>query len=1075
MKKLIVAAGYQQLERALVATARANKPKTGWSPVLLLVPNLWLAQHLKTLLAQETGGFLQTEACTLSDVTDALHNEHQEYNEEYSRLPTFLAHALVQQIMAERSTGRDRFDHSLATDSETVPAVTRDIALCKQTLLSPSDVRQALFTHGDTSDGRFADIWEAYQERLDSAKSWDNEDLLRYSGAWISRSLWLQPFASLWLYGFNGFTPLEKNFLAHLWQHRDTTAFLVSSPHPLYTSARNTCDWLSALGFTLASAAQEPPSWTHALFTSGNSKSETKGFGQDVAGVRIIAAQDEYQEAEAAAAELFRLAQCGVLWHDIAVVWRHEASYVRYLPDMLTSRGIPLDLSAVQLSTTHEGVLLRTIGELFTSRFAREAMVRIINCQALCPENILPPSLWPFAQPSAWHWLAAEMNINHEANAWLRGLEHFLHQQNPALEENHGVPGTIQYSGSWPSVPVTEGGNAEVERQRYWGNLAAALHHFVLFWHKVESDCLSHNSYTGALDSLLAAYQQVCKASPLSDEVAKAVSPIRLADAVRLPWRMETLWQLVSLALDDSVPETTVAGVFAADMEASSGRAYRATLIVGMVQDEFPAVPASNPLLTEQARAEIQRYTQARGREVPMFTRRQCAEQEKLQFHMLLSGSQETVLLWPRNHLLSGQERKPSPFLLESLRAISGEPASASDLGHSACFINAANICGQCFGEPLWQQDTRRLAAAFVNNDMAMLQCLARHHPVFATAAARFATHMHRPTFDCHAGVVRAPQILSLLRQVYSPLQRPRIHARMLETYAVCPFQYFMRYIVKLPVWKEKNSMPNLPMSQQGQIAVAVLSSLAHLPAAEAALKLRQQLASTCANHPMRELYPALLWQIGEEKMAENLEYQLEAMLYHDNEAAPPYCQVAYGETGAPVSLALNQGQSLVFCGHFDQIHLCRNPRRVTGMQYRLVRQLRSRHDDHLAGGESLSLAIDLLALFHLFPPAAGKGSTTGEDHREEYNVCCHYLDEQGNVQKVWFHGASWSRIKEQMRGICQNIIVAIEEGILCPVPAPNKCRICPYIEACGPLREIVFARKQDDPRLASFLEMKEV
>lgn len=1019
MNKIVIASSCHQLEDAFVSTASSARRSDVRLPTQLLVPSTRLGRRLTRLLAQQLGGLLHVHPLTPTQLSDLLLATTEQRR---TTLHPALAISLAQHIIGiPGATGTDT--------SAAATAVVRDIGFCKQAMLTPNDCPSQ-------TAGGFAEIWHRYEARLASAGLWDNEDHLRQAAACVGDSPWLQSFGALWIYGFTCFTPLLRQLIGGLCRHCDVTAFFACPQQPAYAPLRSTIDWLQAQGFASHQMPMLPPE----------------------PAVRVVAANHEYQEAQAVAEIAWQAAGQGLAWRDIAVVWRQAEKYRRYLPDILLAQRMPLHQTRSTLDSTAEGLLLLAVGELFVSGFARVQLMRLANNRALSSENILPPSQQPFFLPSAWHWLSAELNISQQTTAWQNCLGHFVHRQNAGADPSSSVSGGV-YTANWPPLRMPAGGRAEDERRNFWGKTAEALQAFVCFWQDVETRCQQTQTFQGAVTALCANYVQVCKPSPVRDEIVQSILPLQQADALQLPWSMQTFWRLITMALSYAGTDAAGAptdGVLVADIEEAIAWPRRYTIVVGMTQEEFTAAPVVDPWLDEQEKTAIVQRAREHGKELVAFTRRQQAEQDRWYLHLLLSG-QSAVLLWPRKHLLTGHEQQMSSLLSEQLLANNVKVAEAS------------LVCAQGVSTPVWRRDAQLAAMALANNDVVSLQCLARHNPLFATAALNFAAYMARPSFDHHSGCLRSPHILAEVRQWYSPVARPRINARMLETYAVCPFQYFLRYVVKVPTWKEESSMPSLSMSQQGQIVVDVLAKLANLPPPTAARQLREQLAKACANHPLRQMYPAMVWQIAENKIAENLEYQLDSLVVQDD--GPPYCHIVYGESGSPaVSLQLDQQRRLLLCGHIDQIQTRQGGRPVTGRQYRLVRQLRPWRDDDVGGGEFLSLAVDLFALFHLFPGLAHDG----EVRCENYDVCCHSLDDQGNVQQLWFHGHAWPRTGERLREVCRRIVHGIEEGIFCPLPAPVKCRLCPYVEACGPLRETVFQRKQDDPRLAFLLEMKE-
>jgi ATP-dependent helicase/DNAse subunit B len=308
-----------------------------------------------------------------------------------------------------------------------------------------------------------------------------------------------------------------------------------------------------------------------------------------------------------------------------------------------------------------------------------------------------------------------------------------------------------------------------------------------------------------------------------------------------------------------------------------------------------------------------------------------------------------------------------------------------------------------------------------------------------------------------------------------------------LETYARCPFRYFLTVVLGLSESEEPEQILSLQPRDRGALLHGVLHEFftqardaGWLPLADAersaARRLLQQIAARhFANFArLGATGFSLLWEIEQERMLERLLGLLEREYETGESFLPAAFEVRFGadthdvgdehgEHGAavfpdgPVRLQLDSGEDIALRGRIDRIDLSADQQRARIVDYKTGKRVGGR----FAGGTALQLPLYLYAARFLWPERVWESAFyayVGRDHKPA---------------PMLFTAANWDSSVATLRAVITKLTQSLRGG--CFAATPDACFPCPFPLICGGQVEHRALRKQQDARLELLRQVRTV
>ena len=1106
MHKLITGLFYPQLQHAFIDIVESCRPLNELRPLLVVTRSDLLACHLQRLLNRSLPQRLGISLLTLKQMAEKISTGNS-FQAIY-QLNAPLQEALVLKISKQRVAPEDRFSRLLA-----MPGFARSLAQTidelKNAAISARKLRELADAWDNPKLQTLAEIYLAYDRYLKSKSLYDDADILQQAGAVYHNRRWPgeQP---LLLYGFWKLSLLERRLLKKLFEPRQVYAFIPFAAPAVFRPVLPLLKWFEQHGFErhdLGAKAEMPPQLLKLRQVMSNGANEapntekqlrpgTTADGKSIinaadhaaycpaeseaSGVVLVSVSDQCQESQVLAREIMNLITAGYRFQDIAI-FLAPGSYSGYVAGTLAGRDIPFSLTGAPLNLTREAQMALAMLQVFASDFSRHS----ISCLAYLLSAV-PPGLVGTVWPAEWAKLAQDTGINVGVHQWLRQLQKFidncLEQETSAKKRNRDVEPL--------SITIR------------WRKMAESLLAFIQFLDDCYRRLQRSPSYRDFIDSFLTFYNGICPISAERRQVEQALAPLSHLDLLAIAPTIAEFLAMARQALRTSRQQATIAcsQVWGGELTAAVGVVFPVMILPGMTEKEFTIIVRQVSLLQDRERARINRQLLT-----DLAYGSDRSAEEKLLYHLTITAaSQRLYLFYSRIDTASNKPKLPASLLMETAAMILGHPVNYYSL-ETCGLLRHSSIDFYLNQQPTaaaWPliYDLASLGQLLTTGNQ-IPTALAQQYPFFAITQENLRRRWQQNTFSRFDGIIAATGLRNLLREHYSPCVQPAVASRLLETYAVCPLRFFMKYVLGLAPARPVSLLPTVSYRQQQQIVVDILAAVASRSAmAEAAYNGHNQgnpgssaassndlgrkttpnsensnsesrrrlppFLQECAQATFARHHPEvekMLWEVEQEKVLEKLAYYLQTRR-EDSPFTPRCFKLAYGEsTGSGPTLALDEQRAIHFAGYFDQINADAGQQHVEGIHYLVDRLPSSCQDNRFYGGEQLQLAIDVLALAGLFP---------------EYQVwrsAYRYLDDSGLAKEASFYGSHQTRTRERLALISRLIVTGIETGMFFPFPGRQKCRVCPYLQSCGANRQQIFDYKQDDPRIEFFRQLKQL
>jgi len=498
----------------------------------------------------------------------------------------------------------------------------------------------------------------------------------------------------------------------------------------------------------------------------------------------------------------------------------------------------------------------------------------------------------------------------------------------------------------------------------------------------------------------------------------------------------------------------THGAVWVGGIDDARGRDFDVVFVPGVAERVFPARFQEDPLLPDALRAQISPRLR---------TRTSSAFEERTRLALAAGAPRHRLhVSFPRLDPEGTRVRLPSFYVLELARALEGRMPSLESLSHSppaaaspGAAIDAAEYDLRTFDA--WFSEPRAVRAG-------ALGYLLDEAPAFARATrahwARWDARRWRP----QDGMVEPdPAALAVLGD-HLPSRRAT-SATALEAFSACPYQFFLRSVVRLEPRPVEASAGRLDPAQRGALMHDVqarfltrLRAANALPIAAEALpdalgELDAVLAEVLESHVERAPTPASgVWAEACRQMRSDLRGWV-AQVAAERAWVPAQFELAFGlppggvrdPASVPDPVALGAG--LLLRGAIDVVERGALGWRATDLKTGAAPEARS--GQRVAGGQRLQPLLYALALEALRP-----GETV-------WGGRLFYGTERGGYTSVEVPLDAVGRAA--IATVVGTVDEALRTGFLPAAPTEKACGQCGFRRVCGPSERLRTARKQGD------------
>ena len=1054
------------LEEALRERINAIRQERPLSPVTILIENTMLRDYLRQRLAFSENGHINLKIVTISRFAERLTLPH--VATERRLMPTYGDRILARSIAESSVTSYFRPVAYSSGFAESLRGLFREF---HQAGISPNDLQSAvgrMESDGTDKLREIAGLYRTYETRRQNFYTPDDivAAIERVDPEEIKKAVEPQVF----VYGIWKPTGIQRRLFEHLMSAgielnfflpetgtdaddahidlRNWLAMHATEPDPL-ESFDTLNDSLSYLHRNLFQEPAEPAPLD----------------GQ----VQLLSAPDAPREVREAARTCLKWAEEGIPFHRMAVVYRHNEPYRTLIDQTFQRAGIVTYLhSGRPLISEPAGQRLAALLSLIDADLPRASVMEFIT------ETVLPEATASQhghddnpIHPAIWDSITREAGIVQGRDQWLHRLDLLIKSKQEFVDPDAEVDDDDPLKAEI----------AEIERLRDF---------VVEFADRMESvpddatwsEHLTHlqqlaRTYIDGLDDVL---EQMNSLAQL-EQITPTISFERFRETVR-HWLQRQNSALIASSSDNGTAAGRQFGRHGVNVfDIGSLRHVRAdaVIILGAAERQFPPPPRQDPLLLDRERGRLNTIG---NWHLPIRLLR--SDEEMLTFAMAVQAARQRLQIsFPRSEAGSTRSYLPSHFFRAAASALAGKNIEAGEVDT----LDPALFTRVPAGSFLPPEDTIAL------DDHEYDRILLEQDPQLGLAVvsdyrpgikrgreADRARRASRDFTEFDGSIDR-----NLARHITGAAGRGdrAISPSRLETFATCPFRFFLKYVLRLEKVEEPEALERIDPLNRGSLIHEILETFLQelssrgerpdLAYRDQHLRRLYEIASdACGRLEETGLvgYP-VMWEFDQIAIFEDLEewYRREAMDLEDTRLQPASFELRFGwarrpdEGGKgsrdePYKLRFSGGE-LSFQGRVDRVDIMPDRSSFRVIDYKTGKSSYYRPNT-FEGGRSLQLPIYLLATSDLL--------NIDWQHSEAHYS---FPTRRGEFQRVQMRGDWLHENQDDLVELLRGISRAIEQGIFPQVPEigrSDNCRICDYQELCPvSVKRIARQKKSDE------------
>ena len=756
-------------------------------------------------------------------------------------------------------------------------------------------------------------------------------------------------------------------------------------------------------------------------------------------------------------------------FHRMAILYRMETPYASLISEELRMAGIPMaGPTRETLADSAVGRALVGLLGMSGGEFRREHVMEWLTG---CP--IRPPSDQSATfSPSRWDSLTKQAGIVRGLAQWRGRLSLFA--------ERLAAEATRRVNAEEISEARAERMQAEAATAREVLAFVEGLAQDV----EPPADGSRWAAFSGWAKRLLDRYlsHTIPEAEQAAlDKVVRALEELGAADSISEGTTRDEFRQTVEDSLRATIGHLGVTGqgVFVSTIAAAGGMRFDRIWLVGMVEGGMPPAVRPDPLLPEPD------WHAAGGQS--RIGQRIAAERHDYLAAVVTAPQRE--LSYPLANAGSQREAYPSRWFLEQASALEGRAVHTSgllklrdrpwltvaDSGEQALTGTAETALADRHDYDLhrllhWRRAGRRLR----DHPFAQRGTLAR-----ATRLGRSRNLSWLTEFDGNLSAVSEEAAFG------QQLRASAVSATGLESWATCPFRYFLGHVLRLSALDTPEETTSITPLERGSLIHEILERYLREVSAAGQLPQPQEAWSSQSRGSLLQIAEEefgkaetrgvtgkrLLWELEKEDIRTDLETFLEedAELRASHGTGQVLVEAGFGFGGQTLDVEDPETQ-VRFRGFIDRIDISADKRSALVLDYKTgsAGRYKGYEDDPIDQGKRLQLGIYSLAAQQLVPEAtvirAAYWFTTTRGGFKFFPQ--HYFDINDD------------KVRERFREGLTAIVAGIGGGLFPANPGPidrekpANCTFCDFDSLCAARRIDLWERKQSDPLLAPYLAL---
>ncbi len=1080
--KTLITGDYPTLEAAFQKAVASFKQDDPLQPLIVLVPSHLLGMHLSRGLAACGIAHINTRFMTLGDFAEAI-AAPAILRSGRIVAPALAREALISDIVTGLKTANFYFT-AIADKSGFHEAILGTIDDLKRACIKPESLDKTCrktTVREACHPGKLRDIlkvWNAYEARMQKLGWYDNADRDEMASGYVSQSDLVTGAAAIIVYGFYDLGAMQRKIVKTCSDMNHVVALVPFEDRRAFDFSRPVIEWLRAEGFAEDFKEKKAPGIDAGARAPALENLAGRIFNPDgpvgdiEKSLEIISAPGEVREVR----EIVRLISRevlgrGVAPHEIAVLTRRSHPYTGLFRDLLDGMGVtPYILEGLKLKDTRPGKSLRLLLEILRHNFSRATVIEFATYARLRAD--ISGADGRTADPAAiWDIVSMDSGIVDGRDGWKTHLAETLiavRAGGAAQYDERDVRSLIEF------FQHLERSLSSIQKAKTWSDKAKAL--------------------AEALTSLIETEKE-------TDEVLAAIRDLSVLDEIGTEPRNSDLYDFVDDLLSDSTKPTARFqrnGPSVISLIAARGIPFKVVILPGLVEKFFPAPARQDAIMLDSERQALNRALTGSEADPIELRGAPHLDRERLFYRLAVgAATQKLVLTFPRLDISTARERVPSSFVLATIEAATGERA---DFNSAETFPGFVRVPLARLGtdEPHTALDPTEFDIAIASEGIATrkpdaIKYLQANSDFFHASLNLEASRWSKRVFTAYDGILAGAEALGYLKDIHS-IVGTSVGPTRLETYASCPYRYYLGSILDLKALVEPERQDTISALDRGSLIHSLLWRLftkirnrkkgipfgvepTDLPL------LHEALAETFEDFEKRGItgYP-LMWEMEKADIAVRMEELFDEEIRPEGEDEqiylPAYFEIRYGmkargsdesdisdESPVPVKFGDRQ---IALRGKIDRIDLSPDLAHARIVDYKTGKGKPKYKPKDLMQGTSLQLALYLRAAYEILNRIHEEVSV---DYAEYY--CTSHA---GKKRHIRFDYAELMVQRKELAFILDTIADGIEAGSFFAHPQ-ETCQYCDFVRVCGAEaeRETVYERKADDKRIKNFRTMKDM
>jgi len=790
--------------------------------------------------------------------------------------------------------------------------------------------------------------------------------------------------------------------------------------------------------------------------------------------VRLLSAPDSREEIRWIVRDIARRCEAGTPFHKIAVLYRQKEPYSSLVPTQLDLAGIPVSgPDPTPLSSTPSGRLLLGMLSAMNSDLSRSDVLRWLSESPVRAGPDGQDSRGLFAD---WEVLSRQAGIVKGIGQW---------------EERLAVLGTRLARQIAVAAGLEETSEAKLEGLRRTSSAVDSLQRFIKDLSE-RTSTPSGDTWDGLsrwIKQLLGHFSWHGNDWPLEhiathERLLGILDEFGPLDGTTAPPTKEVFLELLEQLLEAPSGRLgeTGTGVFIAPVETAKGMEFDAVYLVGMCEGDFPAAPPLDSLLPYETREAV-----AGG--LALDSQRTFRVKERRAFLTAQASCGEYILSYPRADSSSQRPRFPSPWFMDALTVLNGASVPSTDIPQLS-----DKDWLEVIQSPLHSlESTETISAADIHDrDVASVgrwrtsgRALRDHYlaapgGAIARAIAMNDSRWSRQVTGWDGDVSGHLDSGPVLRE--GPLS-----ATGLESWARCPFSYFLGHVLGLRALDSPEDVLTISALDRGSLVHRILervvdesikrddgSGTGKIGMGEQGQILRRIAEEEFDRAESRGITgKPLLWATAKDEILRDLIGFLdEDRTWLEREDLDPiWAEKSFGfdrsDSLEPLKIILKDGTELSFRGMIDRVDVSKDKKRIVVTDYKTGSpySYQKMNKDPLDAGRRLQLPIYALA--------AKRALGETEQAQGSYWFVTAAANYERKVVDL-------GQVEDRFNEVIEGIATGIQNGLFPANPGPpgrfgpENCSYCDFDRICPAARASLWDRKKGDTRLDPYTGLSE-